>query len=190
MDNLLFVGLGNPGKRYENNRHNVGFMIIEALAEADAFVSFKTVGHLAEIAQLSSSGRKVILARPLTFMNLSGQAVRFLVDFYKIDINHIVVFHDDIDLPFGKVKIKQGGGNGGHNGLKSIDNLVGNNYWRVRIGVDRPLEKSMVSSYVLGDFSDEQSDIIHQIAKTITDNVLLLPSDTQKLMERLNHYEK
>lgn len=189
MDILLFVGLGNPGERYENNRHSVGFMIIEALAKADAFVSFKTVGHLAEVAQTTLDGRKIILAKPLTFMNLSGQAVRFLSDFYKIKIDNVVVFHDDIDLPFGKVKIKQGGGNGGHNGLKSIDNSVGKNYWRVRIGVGRPVEKTMVASYVLGDFSSDQSAVIGQIADTISANVALLLSNPQKLVEKLNLHD-
>lgn len=122
-------------------------------------------------------------------MNLSGQAVRFLSDFYKIKVDDVIVFHDDIDLPFGKVKIKQGGGNGGHNGLKSIDSSIGKNYWRVRIGVDRPAEKAMVASYVLSDFSNEQSAVIEQIADTMFENIALLLSNPQKLVEKLNFHD-
>ncbi|MCR5224784.1 MAG: aminoacyl-tRNA hydrolase [Alphaproteobacteria bacterium] len=186
-DCLLIVGLGNPGRQYEQNRHNVGFMITEAFAEAYASSSFKKMVDIVEVTQVSAHGKKCLIARPLTFMNLSGRAVRFLIDFYKIPLNNVLVIHDDIDLPFGRVKIKRGGGNGGHNGLKNIDNLVGNDYWRVRIGVGRPEMKSMIVSYVLGNFSDEEKLTIERIADKITNDLpALFPNDIQKLTEELN----
>ncbi len=186
-DCLLLVGLGNPGHQYERNRHNVGFMIAEAFAEAYASSSFKKMIDIVEVAQVSFHGKKCIIARPLTFMNLSGRAVRFLVDFYKIPLDNVVVIHDDIDLPFGRVKIKRGGGNGGHNGLKSIDNLVGNNYWRIRIGVGRPEMKSMIVSHVLGNFSNEEMPTIEKIATEIAEDLpTLFPAEIQTLTEKLN----
>jgi len=186
-DCLLIIGLGNPGRQYEQNRHNVGFIITEAFAEAYASSSFKKMMDIVEVAQISAHGKKCLIARPLTFMNLSGRAVRFLVDFYKIPLDNVMVIHDDIDLPFGRIKIKRGGGNGGHNGLKSIDNLVGNNYWRIRIGVGRPEMKSMVVSHVLGNFSDEEMPTIEKIATEIADNLpTLFPADVQTLTEKLN----
>jgi len=184
-DCLLMVGLGNPGTEYKNNRHNVGFQVIEAVAESVASNSFKKMSQVAEISSCFYEKKKIILAKPLTFMNLSGRAVRFLVDFYKIPINKVVILHDDIDLPFGRVKIKKGGGNGGHNGLKSIDNLAGSDYWRVRIGVGRPSEKSMVVSYVLGNFSSEESEKLEKIKKIIAENFSILISNDPKKLESL-----
>jgi PTH1 family peptidyl-tRNA hydrolase len=118
-------------------------------------------------------------------MNISGRAVRFLIDFYKIPLNKVVIFHDDIDLPFGRVKIKKGGGNGGHNGLKSIDNLAGTDYWRVRIGIGRPAEKSMVVSYVLGNFTKEEFEKLNDIKKIISENLSILVSNDPKKLESL-----
>lgn len=182
---LLFVGLGNPGPEYENNRHNVGFQMIEAIAESVASGSFKKISQVAEISSCFCEKKKIIFAKPQTFMNISGRAVRFLIDFYKIPIDKVVVFHDDIDLPFGRVKIKKGGGNGGHNGLKNIDNLAGNNYWRVRIGVGRPAEKSMVVSYVLGNFTKEEFEKLKRIKKIISENLSILISNDPKKLESL-----
>ncbi|MDR1333816.1 MAG: aminoacyl-tRNA hydrolase, partial [Holosporaceae bacterium] len=163
MNSLLFLGLGNPGSKYAFNKHNVGFRIIDAIAEFVSAASFKKMATLVDVSSFSSKDSKIFLAKPQTFMNLSGQAVRFLMDFYKISPEKIFVFHDDIDLELGRVKIKNGGGNGGHNGLKSIDSLVGNSYWRIRIGVGRPLHKSMVSSYVLGNFSEDEEGVIEKV---------------------------
>lgn len=185
LDCLLIVGLGNPGLEYENNRHNVGFQTIEAMVETVASGSFKKMSQIAEISSCFFEKKKIIFAKPLTFMNLSGRAVRFLIDFYKIPLSKVIVLHDDIDLPFGRVKIKKGGGNGGHNGLKSIDNLAGNDYWRVRIGVGRPAEKSMVVSYVLGNFSSEESKKLDEIKKIIVENLSILISNDPKKLESL-----
>ena len=197
-DCSLLVGLGNPGDQYADNRHNTGFMIVDAIAEAAALktssgsVSFKKVSPLAEIASFSiekadfGGKSKVILAKPLTFMNLSGRAVRFLMDFYKLKLENIFVFHDDIDLEFGRVKIKKGGGNGGHNGLKSIDSLAGCDYWRVRIGVGRPEGRGDVASYVLHKFKEDEMIYIQQLAQKISENLKLLLSDPKKLEQKLN----
>lgn len=184
-DCVLFVGLGNPGTSYKDNRHNVGFMIIDALAEAEASSSFKKAASLAKTSAFLAGNKKIILVKPLTYMNLSGRAVRFLLDFYKVKSDDVFVFHDDIDLEFGRIKIKKGGGNGGHNGLRNIDEQIGREYWRIRIGIGRPQEKSEVASYVLHDFNDDEMITISQISQKITDNFTLLLSDPKKLEQEL-----
>ena len=183
----LFVGLCNPGSVYENNRHNVGFRVINIIAtENTLFSSFKKMASLIDVMFFLCDGKKILLEKPLVFRNLSGQAVKFLVNFYKILVDNVYVFHDDIDLASGRVKIKKGGGSGGHNGLKSIDNVIGNNYWRVRIGVGRPQEKSMVSSYVLSNFDSDQQDIIQSICYGIAKEIPLLLQNNQALETKLN----
>ncbi|MDR2068092.1 MAG: aminoacyl-tRNA hydrolase [Holosporaceae bacterium] len=183
MNAVLLAGLGNPGGSYKNNRHNVGFRVMDAVADGG---SFKKIASLAEIMILSASDQKIILSKPCTFMNLSGNAVKFLMDFYKIPDENVYVVHDDIDLDIGRVKIKKGGGNGGHNGLRSVDDLIGRNYWRLRIGVGRPREKSMISSHVLGDFLPHEEEILHKIVAAIKENLPLLFSDVKKLERLLN----
>ncbi|MDD3288636.1 MAG: aminoacyl-tRNA hydrolase [Alphaproteobacteria bacterium] len=148
----LIVGLGNPGPDYLLNRHNVGFMVVDAIA-ASGEIHGQQKKFKAEIAQSVIGEVRCILMKPHTFMNLSGEAVSEAARFYKIDASDIIVFHDDIDLVFGDVRVKQGGGNAGHNGLKSLDAHIGKDYWRVRIGVGHPGEKKQVSDYVLGNFS-------------------------------------
>jgi PTH1 family peptidyl-tRNA hydrolase len=184
---VLFVGLGNPGPRYTNSRHNIGFRIIDAIAAMHHVAApFKKVAAVVEISSLCMDQTKIILAKPLTFMNLSGQAVRFLVDFYKISSEKVYVFHDDIDLEFGHVKIKNGGGNGGHNGLRSIDALIGNNYSRIRIGIGRPESKALVSSHVLGDFTADEETAIQHICQRVSENIALLLSNDNKLQSESN----
>ncbi|MBQ3565144.1 MAG: aminoacyl-tRNA hydrolase [Alphaproteobacteria bacterium] len=184
-DTVLLVGLGNPGQEYEDSRHNVGFRVIEAVANVAASSSFKRMASIVDVASFTCGHRKILLAKPVTFMNLSGRAVRFLMDFFKIPLSKICVIHDDIDLPFGRVKTKIGGGNGGHNGLKSIDNLAGVDYWRIRIGVGRPAEKSMVVSYVLSKFSEDQQPRLDEICSIISDNIRDLSFDQLKQLEGL-----
>ena len=128
---LLIVGLGNPGTRYGSTRHNVGFMAVDFLAGADA--TWKK-----EKNSLTARGNNIIYAKPQTFMNLSGAAVQALMTFYKIPPQNLIVIHDDLDMEFGKVRTKTGGGAGGHNGIKSIDSAIGNNYQRIKIGIGRP----------------------------------------------------
>lgn len=181
----LLIGLGNPGREYEGNRHNLGFIVVEEIAKVVAFGSFKGVSSLVEVSSFFFENQRVILAKPQTFMNLSGKAVRFLVDFFKIPLCNVRVFHDDLDLPFGTVKVKKGGGSGGHNGLKSIDSLVGNDYWRIRVGIGRPEKKSMIVPYVLSDFSGEESEKISSLSKVLTENLRLLLSDNVKNLESI-----
>jgi PTH1 family peptidyl-tRNA hydrolase len=183
----VLVGLGNPGKAYENNRHNVGFMAIDAIAEEYSlpYASFRNIASLAEILPLSIGEHRLLLAKPKTFMNLSGRAVKFLADFYKFSGDNVYVFHDDIDLPFSQIKIKKGGSNGGHNGLRSIDDIFGQNYWRIRIGIGRPEHKTMVSDYVLGNFEPGQETILNELLCRLSKNIQTLLLEPQKLQQLL-----
>jgi PTH1 family peptidyl-tRNA hydrolase len=148
----LFVGLGNPGREYALNRHNVGFMAVDAIAAAHDFPAWRK-----RFSGLTSEGRlgdaQVLLLKPQTFMNESGRSVGEAMRFYKLGLDDVVVFHDEIDLVPGKVRVKSGGGVAGHNGLKSLTAHVGNNYARVRIGVGHPGRKDLVSGHVLRDFA-------------------------------------
>jgi PTH1 family peptidyl-tRNA hydrolase len=169
----LLVGLGNPGARYAGNRHNIGFMAVEAIARRHGFPPWRrrcqgvaTEGPLA--------GEKVLLLLPGTFMNESGNAVAEAVHFYKVGTDDIVVFHDEIDLPPAKVRVKTGGGIAGHNGLRSISSHVGNDYRRVRIGVGHPGVKELVHNYVLGDFAKAERPWVEALRDIIADNAGLL----------------
>ena len=149
----LFVGLGNPGPQYENTRHNIGFKVIDKLVnDFDAREISKTSFH----GQLYRSANTFFL-KPTTYMNLSGKSVLAVKQFFKIDLENIIVIHDDIDLPFGAVRFKKAGGHGGHNGLKSVDSLLGKEYIRVRVGIGKPEHKSQVADYVLHAFNDEEN---------------------------------
>lgn len=183
---VLFVGLGNPGREYVNNRHNVGFQLMDTVAGAVGPSSFRRVSPDVETFSFVLGKTKIILAKPLTFMNCSGRAVRFLMDFYKISLDDLFIFHDDIDLPFLRVRIKKGGGNGGHNGLRSIDNICGIGYWRVRIGIGRPEFKTQVVSYVLGNFTTEQNERLLELFDSIIKNLSMIIHEPQKLVTQLN----
>ena len=150
----LFVGLGNPGDKYVRNRHNIGFMVIDEIADgAIAFPPMKKKFE-AQISEAKSGTSKILLVKPQTYMNESGRSVGAAAKFYKIPADRIVVFHDELDLKPGEVRFKKGGGNAGHNGLKSIQAHLGTpDFWRVRIGIGHPGEKSKVSNYVLNDFA-------------------------------------
>lgn len=148
----LFVGLGNPSHIYENNRHNIGFRVIDALASA---LDAQDISKNLFFGTLLKS-KDILLLKPSTYMNLSGKSVQAVANFYKIESDDIVVIHDDIDIPFGTLRFKKGGGDGGHNGLKSIDSLCSKEYNRVRIGIGKPQRSSEVASYVLSDFSTQE----------------------------------
>ena len=160
----LLVGLGNPGDKYKGNRHNVGFMAIDQIASDNIFPAFKSKFQ-GELSEGRIGNEKVALLKPMTYMNESGQSVGKAAKFYKIPSDKIIVFYDELDLPPFKIKLKQGGGSGGHNGIKSMDNHLRNNeggkdYWRVRLGIGHPGDKNRVSGYVLSDFSkQEQKDL-------------------------------
>jgi len=159
----LFVGLGNPGPQYENTRHNIGFRVIDKLVDDfGAREISKTSFH----GKLYRSSNALFL-KPTTFMNLSGKSVQAVKQFFKVELEDIIVIHDDIDLPFGAVRFKRGGGHGGHNGLKSLDASIGKAYLRVRVGVDKPEHKSQVAEYVLHDFSAEESEHIRELIEHV-----------------------
>jgi len=148
---MLIVGLGNPGPSYSKNRHNIGFMVIDELARRNNAQKLSSSSFNGELFKYSNH----FLLKPLTYMNLSGESIQAVKNFYKID--EVVVIHDDLDLPFGAIRFKRGGGHGGHNGLKSTDEKISKEYIRVRLGIGKPDHKGEVSSYVLSDFNDEEA---------------------------------
>lgn len=170
----LIVGLGNPGREYNNTKHNVGFDVVDSIANNLSIAFAENNKFRSQIAAGLISDQKIILCKPSTFMNLSGQAVQLTAHYYKISVSDIIVIHDDIDLPIGTVKIKTGGGNGGHNGLKSIDNCFGSEYLRIRVGVGRPENKDEVADYVLRVFGNAQRIVIDDIIKRIIENFGLI----------------
>lgn len=147
----LIAALGNPGAKYAAHRHNVGFMFADELARSLSFTGWSQK-FSSELCDGRIADEKIILLKPQTFMNHSGQAVGDAARFYKIPEEKVLVVHDELDLPVVKMRIKQGGGHGGHNGLRDIDRHLGKNYWRLRIGIDHPGDKDRVSGYVLSDF--------------------------------------
>ena len=149
---LVFAGLGNPGQSCAHNRHNIGFMVVDAIARAHDFLPW-TSKFSGQICEGRLGAQKVMLVKPMTFMNLSGQTVGELTRFYKLGPDAVSVFYDELDLAPGKVRIKVGGGAGGHNGIKSLDAHIGKEYRRIRLGIGHPGHKDRVSPYVLGDFS-------------------------------------
>lgn len=170
----LVVGLGNPGSRYARNRHNVGFMAVDAIARRHGFPAFHN-RYKGEVAEAPLAGARRLLLKPQTFMNASGEAVAEAARFFKIPSEDIVVIHDEIDLRPGKLRVKRGGGNAGHNGLRSIDPLIGPDYWRVRIGVGHPGIKELVQPYVLQNFSaDELMLWVEPLLTAIAETVGLL----------------
>ena len=169
---ILFVGLGNPTPDSQNNRHNIGFRIIDAInhnfslsKQKPKFKGLLTMGSIGDI--------KVYAIKPLTFMNNSGTCIRELIEYFKIDSSDIIVFHDDLDIEFGKIKAKFGGADAGHNGIKSLDKFIGKHYSRVRIGIGKP-DKMRVNDFVLGDFNDDEKIQIEEISKKIIESVNLL----------------
>ena len=186
---FLIVGLGNPGKTYANNRHNVGFMILESLEKFYKTTKF-TKKFKSEYSKIYINEHSAFLLKPMTFMNNSGIAVKEIKDFYNISIENIFVFHDEIDLNIGVVRVKKGGSHNGHNGLKSIDQFIGKNYNRIRIGVSRPskiYEKNInenVSNWVLSDFTlEEKAKWLNDLIDSISNNIsLLINHDTNKFL--------
>jgi PTH1 family peptidyl-tRNA hydrolase len=170
---LLFVGLGNPGARHVWNRHNVGFMVVDAIAKRHGFPPWRR--RFQGVAAEGKLGReRVQLLLPGTFMNDSGRAVAEAMHFYKLALSDVVVFHDELDLPPGKVRVKAGGGVAGHNGLRSITSHVGNDYRRVRIGIGHPGIKELVHGYVLTDFPKSERAWVETLTGVIADNAELL----------------
>ena len=170
---LLFVGLGNPTPDSENNRHNVGFKIIDSInkefgltKQKPKFKGLLTTGNI--------SDRKVYAIKPLTFMNNSGICIRELIEYFKIDAEDVIVFHDDLDVEFGKIKAKFGGSSAGHNGIASIDKFIGKDYSRVRVGIGKPKGKIEVADYVLQNFDIDEVVGIDKILENITESIEIL----------------
>ena len=176
---LLLVGLGNPGPNNNNNRHNIGFKIIDAInqqfslsKQKPKFKGLLTTGNI--------DNKKVYAIKPLTFMNNSGVCIKELIDYFKIDAKNVFVFHDDMDIDLGKVKAKFGGSSAGHNVIESIDKSIGKDYSRVRIGIGHPKNGKKVDTHVLEDFSDNEEDKI----KDITENIVkMIPTLIDKKMD-------
>lgn len=164
----LFVGLGNPGAKYAKNRHNIGFMALDQIAGDHGFGPWKSKFQ-GQIAEGRLGGHKVMLLKPETFMNLSGQSVGEAMRFYKLTPEDITVFHDEIDLAPAKLRVKQGGGHAGHNGLRSIHQHIGADYARVRLGVGHPGRKELVPTYVLQDFPKADADWLDDLMRGIGD---------------------
>ena len=189
-DTILFVGLGNPGEKHKNNRHNVGFMALDSLSTFHKFGRSRTK-FLGRTAMGSLEERKLISFKPQTFMNESGRAVREASNFYKIGPERIIVFHDELDLPFGQVRVKKGGGHAGHNGLKSIDENIGTDYFRIRIGISHPGEKEKVTGHVLGDLSKEDAETLQKILTSIAENIsTLIEGDEKKFQKNILQLKK
>ena len=170
---LLFVGLGNPTQDSKNNRHNIGFKMIDAInnkfglsKQKPKFKGLLTTGKIGD--------KKVYAIKPLTFMNNSGICIRELIEYFKMEAENVIVFHDDLDIDFGKIKAKFGGSSAGHNGVASIDKFIGKDYSRVRIGIGKPDPKIDVSDYVLNDFSEEESAKLDKITLNILESISIL----------------
>jgi PTH1 family peptidyl-tRNA hydrolase len=169
----LFVGLGNPGAKYAANRHNIGFMAIDEIARRHGFAPWRR-RFQGETAEGTLDRERVILLRPLTFMNDSGRAVQEAANFFKLAPADIAVFHDELELPAAKVRVKVGGGIAGHNGLRSISAHVGNEYRRVRLGIGHPGIKELVHGHVLSDFSKSDRPWVEALMDAVADNAALL----------------
>ena len=165
---FLLVGLGNPGSKYSGNRHNIGFMAMDALHRRLNAGPWRAKFQ-GEAAEASIGGEKLVLLKPQTFMNESGRSVGAAMQFYKIPLDRVHVFHDELDLPPGKLRLKVGGGNAGHNGLRSITTHCGNNYPRVRLGIGHPGDKALVHSYVLNDFGKAEQPWVEDLCDAMAD---------------------
>lgn len=178
----LFVGLGNPGAKYSRNRHNIGYMAVDRIAEDHGFAPWKSKFQ-GQITEGRLGHEKVILLKPATFMNLSGQSVGEAMRFYKLDSTDITVFQDEIDLAPAKARVKSGGGHAGHNGLRSIHQHIGPHYDRVRLGVGHPGHKDKVASYVLNDFAKAEQDWLDDVLRGVSDGApYLADGDSAKFL--------
>ena len=183
---LLLVGLGNPNPNNLNNRHNVGFLLIDAINE-----KFKLSKQKPKFKGLLTTGKideqKVFAIKPLTFMNSSGICIKELIDYFKIDVKNVFVFHDDMDIELGKVKVKVGGSCAGHNGIDSLDKNIGKNYSRVRIGIGRPNKNSTGADHVLENFSADEKINLGEVTKNITESIsVLMSKDLDLFSSKIN----
>ena len=169
----LLVGLGNPGPRYAGNRHNIGFMALDAIARRHAAAPWRR-RFQGEASEAMVGPERVLLLKPATYMNESGRAVAEAQRFYKIALEDVVVLHDELDLPPAKLRVKLGGGNAGHNGLRSITAQSGNAYWRVRLGIGHPGDKALVHAFVLNDFAKTETPWVEDLCDAVADHAALI----------------
>ena len=167
---LLLVGLGNPGLRYENNRHNVGYMVVDDIVQQYSFGTYRAKFR-GQVADGVIRGQRILVLKPETFMNESGRSVQKAMRFYKIAPRNVIVAHDELDLAFGKLRFRTGGGLAGHNGLLSIQNYIGSDFSRIRIGIGHPGGKELVNSHVLGDFSSAERQHVRSILGGISKSI-------------------
>lgn len=183
---MLIVGLGNPGADYRGHRHNIGFMALDAIARRHGFASWRK-RFQGETADGTVAGTKVMLLKPMTYMNLSGQSVGAALQFFKMKPEQLVVIHDELDLPPGRMRVKKGGGAGGHNGLKSIDAHVGKDYWRIRLGIGHPGDKNLVSNYVLHDFAKADQAWLDPLLDGVADHIgMVLAGEGEAFMNKVS----
>ena len=183
---LLFVGLGNPSPNNHNNRHNVGFLIIDAINQ-----KFKLSKQKPKFKGLLTTGQideqKIYAIKPLTFMNTSGLCIKELIEYFKIDVNNIFVFHDDMDIDIGKIKVKLGGSSAGHNGIESLDKNIWKNYSRIRIGIGRPKNNSTGADHVLDNFSSEEKQSVEEVSNNIVNSLsILIKKDLDLFSSKVN----
>jgi peptidyl-tRNA hydrolase, PTH1 family len=182
----LFVGLGNPGAKYTHNRHNIGFMAVEEIARRHGFAPWRR-RFQGETSEGTLDGERVVLLRPATFMNESGRAVQEAASFFKLGVDEIVVFQDELELPPGKVRVKIGGGIAGHNGLRSISAHIGNEYRRVRLGIGHPGVKELVHGHVLSDFAKSDRPLVETLCEAVADSAGLLVTGRDSTFQNKVH---
>ena len=183
---LLLVGLGNPSPNNTNNRHNVGFLVIDAINS-----KFKLSKQKPKFKGLLTTGKigdhKVFAIKPLTFMNSSGVCIKELIEYFKINVKDIFVFHDDMDIDVGKIKVKLGGSSAGHNGIESIDKNIGKNYSRIRVGIGRPKSNSNSEDHVLDNLSSDEKVTVEDVTKNIIESLsLLIEKDLDLFSSKVN----
>ena len=183
---LLFVGLGNPGAKYAHNRHNVGFMVVDEIARRHGFAPWRR-RFQGETAEGTLDRERVVLLRPMTFMNESGRAVQEAAGFFKLAAGEVTVFQDELELPAAKVRVKIGGGIAGHNGLRSISAHIGNDYRRVRLGIGHPGVKELVHGYVLSDFAKDERPWVQALCEAVAESAGLLTTDRDSTFQNKVH---
>ena len=175
---IALIGLGNPGEKHSLNRHNIGFIVIDELNNNNEIIKNEKKFNGA-LTTFSIGRKKIVTFKSSDYMNECGGSVAKLINFYKLRLNSVYVFHDDLDISLGKVKIKNGGSPAGHNGLKSIDSSIGKNYNRVRVGIDHPGSRELVNRHVLGNFKKKELEIVDQLKIGISSHLKLLISDNK-----------
>ena len=182
----LFVGLGNPGSDYAKNRHNIGFMAVDEIVHRYSFAPFRSKFQ-GQLCEGKIAGQKVLILKPTTYMNESGKAVQAVMAFYKLPIQDIIVFHDEMDLVAGKIRMKTGGGHAGHNGVRSIQSHIGSGFQRVRLGVGHPGDKEKVVGHVLKDFSKADQQWLDKMIEAIGENAdLLIKGEDSGFMSKVS----